>query len=66
MKGKIQINPGASVAYIPGHLLKDGFTGECDYQQVGSALVVTKPGATSKQMRESLRLCILELQIQDA
>ena len=64
MLKKMRINGEAKILTMTLDLLEAGFTGDVDVAVGPKALVILKPGAKHKDVIESLRMTITELELE--
>lgn len=65
MKRKVSINKEARTVYIPKEIVDDGFEGDADAYADTFTLTIAKPGATLSQVRRSLQLVLLDLEMRE-
>ena len=63
MKLKININSNG-YAYLPKELRDEGYMGEVDAMPNHFAGVIARPGATLRQIQQSLEVLLHDIQIQ--
>ncbi len=63
MRIKLKINPKTGIIYLPKVLLEDGFTGEVDAFGSGPVLVIIRPHADVKTVKDRLKSVSKEIDL---
>ena len=66
MKRQIRVNKQASIAYIPKDIVQDGLSGECDAYADAFTFTIVKPKTDLKQIKESLKLVLQDIEMRIA
>ena len=63
MKGKIVIGKSSRLAYIPLNLREEGYIGEVETISNAATVTMLKPGAPLAEVRKSLEIVLLDLDL---
>lgn len=63
MKSKITIQPSNQVAYIPNHLIKEGYVGQVETLANAATVTLLKPGVPLRDIKRSLEIVIQDVEL---